>query len=134
MLLCCLRVISSVCTLTWSRRSVQVHLLAVLPVAGLVAASHPQHIHAVHLQPVNHGAGATYFIQSLPAPAGRSQSPSEPTPGCSTGYHAPTAVLDREVPGGCRLLGQTPAQKELVIGQGALGVDNWSIGGCLNTK
>lgn len=119
-----------VCTLTWCRRGVQVHLLTVFPVACLVAASHPQHVHAVHLQPVNHRAAPTHFIQSLPAPASGCQSSSDPTSRGSTWHHAATAILDGEVPGGCRVLGQSPAQEELVVGQGTLGIDHRSQRSC----
>lgn len=121
---------SCVCTLTRCRRGVQVHLLTVLPVARLVAASHTQHVHAVHLQPVDHSAAPTHFIQSLPAPAGSSQSSSDPTSRGSSWNYTPTAILDREVPGRCRVLGESPAQEELIVGQGALGIDHWSQGSC----
>lgn len=120
----------SVRTLTWCRWGVQVHLLAVLPVARLVAASHPQHVHAVHLQPVNHGAAPAYFIQSLPAPAGRGQSSPDPASGRPSWYDASPAVLDGEVPSGCRLLGQSPAQEELVVGQRTLGINHRCQGSC----
>lgn len=119
-----------VCTLTWCRRGVQVHLLTVLPVARLVAASHPQHVHAVHLQPVNHSAGPTHFIHPLPAPAGGCQSSSDPASRRSSWYHTPAAILDGEVPGWCRVLGKPPAQVELVVGQGTLGINHWSQGSC----
>lgn len=120
----------SVRTLTWCWWGVQIHLLAVLPVARLVAASHPQHVHAVHLQPVNHSAAPAYFIQSLPAPAGRGQSSPDPTSGRPSGYDTSPAVLDGEVPSGCRLLGQSPAQEELVVGQRTLGINHWCQGNC----
>lgn len=112
--------------LTWCRGSVQIHLLAVLPVAGLVAAPDPQHVHTVHLQPVDHGAGSAHFVQSLPAPPGCCQASPEPTSGCTSWDHAPAPVLHGEVPGWCRVLWEPPAEKELVVGQGALGVDHWS--------
>lgn len=121
---------TSVCTLTWCRWGVQVHLLTVLPVARLVAASHSQHVHTVHLQPVNHSAAPNHFIQSLPAPAGGGQSSSDPASRCSSWYHTSAAILNGEVPGGCRVLGQSPAQEELVVGQGTLGINHWSQGGC----
>lgn len=99
----------SVCILTWCRRGVKVHLLTVLPVARLVAASHPQHVHAVHLQPVNHCAASTHFIQSLPPPASSCQPSSKPASGRSSWYHTPTAILHREVPSWRRVRGESPA-------------------------
>lgn len=108
----------------------QVHLLTVLPVARLVAASHPQHVHTVHLQPVDHSAAPAHFIQTLPAPACGGQSSSDPASRCSSWHHAPAAILHGEVPGGCRVLGQPPAQEELVVSQGALGINHWSQRSC----
>lgn len=118
------------CTLTWSRRGVQVHLLTVLPIACLVAASHPQHVHAVHLQPVDHGAGPTHVVQPLPAPSGSGQPSSDSASGCSSRYHTTTPILDRVMPDRCRVRGETPAEEKLVVSQGALGVNHWSQGCC----
>lgn len=113
--------ISASLTRCWRR--LQVNLLAVLPEARLVAAPHPQHIHAVGLQPVHHGARAPHFVQVLPS-NGRVGRPDAPPRGRS----APRLplVLHREVPGLGRVLRETPAQKQLVVRQCLLGVDDRS--------
>ena len=118
---------------TWCRWGVQVHLLTVLAVARLVAAAHPQHVHAVHLQPVDHAAAPANLVQALPAPSGGGQASPDAAPGSPPWYHAPPAVLDGEAPGRGGLGGQAPGQEELVVGQGALGVDDWSQGSCDRT-
>lgn len=117
---------------TWCRWGVQVHLLTVLAVARLVAASHPQHVHAVHLQPVDHGAAPANVIQALPAPPGGGQTSPDPAPGSPSWDHASSAILNGEAPGWGGVRGQSPGQEELVVGQGPLSVDDWSQGSCDN--
>ena len=112
----------------------QVHLLAVLAIARLVAATHAQHVHAVHLQPVDHCAGAAHLVLPLPAPARGRQPSTEAAPGAAPRHHPPAAVLHRVVPGGGGLLGQPPAQEELVVGQGALGVDDRGQRSCVRGR
>lgn len=120
--------------LTWCRRGVQVHLLAVLPVARLVAASHPEHIHTVHFQPVDHSAAPVDLVQPLPAPACGSQAPSHPAPGSSPRHHPAPPILDGEVPRRGGLWRETPTKEELVVGQRSLGVYHWSLRSCERNK
>lgn len=107
--------------LTGRRGRVEVNLLAVLSEAGLVAASHPEHVHAVDLQPVHHGAGASHLVQTLPRRGG-ARGP-DPAPGGRRPASSPL-VLDGEVPGGRRVLREAPAQEELVVRQRLLSVDD----------
>lgn len=109
----------------------QVNLLAVLSEARLVAAPYPQHIHAVDLQPVHHGARPPHFVQVLPS-RGRVRRPDAPPRGRAT-RHLPL-VLHREVPGLGRVLRQAPAEEQLVVRQRLLGVDDRSQRGCRGSK
>lgn len=109
----------------------QVNLLAVLPEARLVAAPHPQHVHAVDLQPVHHGARPPHFVQVLPS-RGRVGRPDAPPRGRAA-PHQPL-VLHREVPGLGRVLREAPAQEQLVVRQRLLGVDDWSQRCCRGGK
>lgn len=113
--------------LTRCRWGLQVNLLAVLPEARLVAAPHPQHVHAVDLQPVHHGAGPSHFVQVLPSRGGVGR-PDAP-PGGGAAPRLPL-VLHGEVPGLGRVLRKAPAQEQLVVRQRLLGVDDRSQRSC----
>lgn len=102
---------------------VEVDFLAVLSEPRLVAASHPEHIHAVYLQPVHHSVGPSHFVQTLPCCGGVRGSDAAPR-GCSSSRFP--LVLDREVPSRGRVLRESPAQEELVVSERLLSVDYWS--------
>lgn len=103
-------------TRRWGR--VQMHILAVLAVARLVAAADAQHVHRARVRILKQGAGAPHLLPPLPAGGAR------------LGWHICAPELNGVVPGRWRVGGQPPAQEDLVVGKGALGVDDWSLGHC----
>lgn len=105
----------------------EVNLFTVLSKPGLVAASHPEHIHAVDLQSIYDSAGPSHFIQALPSCRGVRGSDATPR-GCSPSRS--TLVFNREVPSWGRVLREAPAQKQLVISKRLLSVNDWSQRGC----
>lgn len=101
----------------------EVDLLTVLSKPGLVASSHPEHVDAVYLQPIHHGAGPPHVVQPLPRRR-RAGRPGAPPGGC--GPARSPLVLHGETPGLGRILGQPPAQEQLVVSQRLLSVDHRS--------
>lgn len=97
----------------------EVNLLAVLSKPGLVAASHPQHIDAVYLQPLHHGAGPLHIVQPLPGRCGVG-GPGAPPRG--RGSPRSPLVFDGKTPSPGRVLRQPPAQEELVVSERLLSV------------
>lgn len=97
----------------------EVNLLAVLSEPGLVAASHPEHIDAVYLQSLHHGAGPFHVVQPLPGRCGAG-GPGAPPRG--RGSPRSTLVFDREIPSLGRILRQPPAQEQLVVSERLLSV------------
>lgn len=107
--------------LTGGWGGVEVDLLAVLSEPGLVAASHPQHIDAVDLQPLHHGAGPLHIVQPLP---GRRRVGGPGAPPRGRGSPRSPLVFHGKIPSLCRVLRQPPAQEELVISERLLSVDH----------
>lgn len=95
----------------------QVDVLTVVPEARLVVALHPEHVDAVGVQVLDEGAGAPHLLPPLPQ--------LQPL-----GLGVGLAELHRVVPGGRRVLRQPPAQEDLVVGVGALRVDDGGLGRC----
>lgn len=111
--------------------SMEVNFFTVLSEPGLVAASHPEHIHTVHLQSINHSTGPSHFIHTLPCCCGirgSGAAPGRSSSSCSS------LVFNREVPCWGRVLREAPAQKQLVISECLLCVNNWSQRGCGGDK
>lgn len=117
--------------LTWGRWSVEVNLFAVLPEPRLIAAPHPENVHAVHLQPLDHRAGPLHLVQALPRRGGAGGAGAAPRRSGSSG---PPLVLHRKVPGRSRVLREAPAQKQLVVSEGFLSVDDRSQRSCRERK
>lgn len=87
---------TTVCTHPTRRRwSVEVNLFAVLSKASLVAPSHSQHIHAVHLQSSDHSTSPLHFIDAQPS-CGRIRG-SDATPRGRSSSCSPL-VFNRKVP------------------------------------
>lgn len=105
----------------------QVDLLAVFSEASLVAASDSEHVHAVHLQSIDHGTGPFHLIQPLPRRGGARGARATPH---GSGSPGPALELHREVPGRSRVLRKAPAQKQLVVSQRLLSVDDGSERRC----
>lgn len=113
--------------LTRCRRSVEVNLLAVLPEPRLVAAPHPEDVHAVHLQPLDHRTGPLHLVQTLPRRGGAGGAGAAPRRSGSSGS---PLVLHGKVPGRSRVLREAPAQEQLVVSEGFLSVDDRSQRSC----
>lgn len=107
--------------------SVEVNFFTVLSIAGLVAASHSEHVHTVYLQPVNNSAGSPHFIQTQPR-CRRIRGPDAAPHGCRSS--CPSLVFNGEMPSWGRVLREAPAQKQLVVRECLLSVDDWSQRGC----
>lgn len=94
------------------------HIFTVLAVASFVAAADTQHVHRACVRVLEQGTGAPHLFPPLPAG------------GAWLGRHIGTPELDGVVPGRWRVGGQPPAQEYLVVGKGALGVNDGSLGHC----
>lgn len=106
------------CPLTGCWGRVQVHIFTVLAIAGLVAAPNTQHVHRACVRVLKQGTGAPHLLS--PLPAGRTR----------LGRRIGAPELNGIVPGRWRVGGQPPAQEYLVVGKGALRVDDGSLGHC----
>lgn len=94
------------------------HVLTILAIAGLVAATDTQHVHRACVRVLKQGAGTPHFLPPLPAG------------GAWLGRHICAPKLNGVVPGRWRVGGQPPAQEDLVVGKGALGVNDGSLRHC----
>lgn len=107
-----------VCVLTGGWGCVQVHIFTVLAVASLVAATDTQHVHGARVGVLKKGTGAPHLLPALPARGAR------------LGGDICAPELNSVMPGRWRVRGQPPAQEDLIIGKGALGVDDRRLGHC----
>lgn len=100
----------------WRGRGVQVDVLAVVAIARLVAAPHPQHVDAVGVRVLQHRAAAPHLLPPLPQ--------LQPF-----GFGVGLPVLHRVMPRGGGVLREPPAKEDLIVRVCALSVDHRSLGG-----
>lgn len=94
------------------------HIFTILSIASLVAATDAQYVHGACVRVLKKGTGAPHLLPSLPS--------------CRAwlGRDICATELDSVMPGRWRVRGQPPAQEDLIIGEGALGVDDRSLRHC----